>query len=224
MPSFCRKEGESHGNFHPTPNRIVLLKLFRYLLGPEHRKTSSVFPPSANIQVGNPYRLSTEVTALERKRSACQYNTGQDWNRGWGIGLAMQSMSVKYLTKLSPGHFAVWFHQSTASLTVTSLRCTQPSQAFSRLPTAKQHWTQPRAAATQPSESTLKQEMQGKKKKGKRKDTGHRWYQKRIRGEEQKNPSNNILPNIFTANTKAWRRDAAVTVCLTSCSPQDSAN
>lgn len=201
MPSFCRKEGESHGNFHPTPHRIVLLKLFRYLLGPEHRKTSSVFPPSANIQVGNPYRLSTEVTALERKRSACQYNTGQDWNRGWGIGLAMQSMSVKYLTKLSPGHFAVWFHQSTASLTVTSLRCMQPSQAFSRLPTAKQRWTQQRAAATQPSESTLKQEMQGKKKKKAREKTLVTDGIKRESGEKNRRTHLTIFSPTFSLQT-----------------------
>lgn len=41
---------------------------------------------------------------MEKKWSACQYKTGQDWNRGRGIGLAMQSMSARYVTKLSLGH------------------------------------------------------------------------------------------------------------------------
>lgn len=77
----------------------------------------------------------------------------------------MQSTSAIYLTKVSPGHFAVWFRQWTASPTATGLWCVQLSQAFSYLPTTKQRWIQQRAAAAQPSDSMLEQEMQGKKRR-----------------------------------------------------------
>lgn len=118
MPRFLQKGREVLWKFSPHPTPHCSLKNLSVSLRPWTQKNVVCFPPWANIPVENPHRLSRQVTGLERKWSACQYKTGQDWNRGWGIGLAMQSMSARYVTKLSPGHFAVWFHlQSPAHST-----------------------------------------------------------------------------------------------------------
>lgn len=154
-------------------------------------------------------RPSREMTGLERKRSACQYKTGQDWNRGQGIVLAMQSMPARYVTKLSPGHFAVWFHlQSPAHA------------AKARFPLP------PYDKKLQPPSIRLHTRARDARKK---KDQGKSHWPQKVSAERTITREENqpiwYSSKISTANAKArkrgWQRVLLLAVCPTSCSPHN---